>query len=316
MIRARLTQTPTRMRQRGVAIILALLIVMLAATIAAYMAQQQNLWQQQVENQFNWVQARKIGITAIDWARAVLADDAGINNYDYPGEMWTEQLPAQTVENGQVKGTIEDQQGLFNLNNLVSNGVINPAYVDRFKRLLKLLDLPPELAEALADWMDADGDVRYPGGAEDAYYLSLPQPYRAANRPLVELDELLLVKGFNAAMLDRLRPYVSVLPSLTSPTPINVNFASPEVLAAIINGLSITDARMLVQQRTGQPFQTVADFDKRLPPNEQPVSGSVTVSSQFFMVSGYVNYGQSQVVMKALLQRTGTLSTVIWQSIQ
>lgn len=302
-----------RTRQRGVAVILALLIVMLAATLAAYMAQQQDLWQRQVENQFNWAQARKIGIAAIDWARAVLADDARANNYDYDSEMWTKRLPAASVEDGEVMGTIEDQQGLFNLNNLARNGVSSMADIARFKRLLGMLDLPVELAPALADWLDADNETQYPGGAEDAYYLSLSQPYRTANRPLVELDELLLIKGFDAATLNRLRPYVSVLPT---PTPINVNFAPPEVLAAVIDGLTISEARLMVQQRVGQPFKTVEEFGSRLPPRKQAPDGMVTVSSQFFMVRGYANFGRSQVVTEALLQRTAGWPAVVWQNIQ
>lgn len=302
-----------RARQRGVAVILALLIVMLAATLAAYMAQQQDLWQRQVENQFNWTQARKIGIAAIDWARAVLADDARANNYDHDSEIWTKHLPAASVEDGEIMGTIEDQQGLFNLNNLAHNGVSSMADMARFKRLLALLDLPLELAPALADWLDADNETQYPGGAEDAYYLALPQPYRTANRPLVELDELLLVKGFDMATLNRLRPYVSVLPT---PTPINVNFAPPEVLAAVIDGLTISEARLMVQQRVGQPFKTVGEFGLRLPPRKQVPDGMVTVSSQFFMVRGYANFGRSQVVTEALLQRVGAWPSVVWQNIQ
>lgn len=302
-----------RARQRGVAVVLAMLIVMLATTIAAYMAQQQNMWQQQVENQFNWVQARKVGIASIDWARAVLSDDAAANNYDYPGEMWTKQLPAATVENGDVAGIIEDQQGLFNLNNLVRNGVASAPDVARFQRLLGLLDLPTDLAISLADWMDADSQAQYPGGAEDAYYLALPQPYRAANRPLAELDELLLVKGFDAETVKRLRPFVSVLPITT---PINVNFAPPEVLAAAIEGLSISWARTLAQGRTAQPYRTLAEFNGHLPVQMQLADAVGTVSSQFFMVRGYANFGKSQVVMEALLQRSGQQATVVWQNIE
>ncbi len=313
MRRATLVHNAPQARQRGVAVILALLIVMLAVTVAAYMAQQQNMWQQQVENQFNWGQARKIGIASIDFARAVLADDAATNNYDYPGEMWTKQLPAATVENGEVMGTIEDQQGLFNLNNLVRNGVTSAPDVARFQRLLAMLDLPKELAVSLADWMDADGEVQSPGGAEDAYYLALPQPYRTANRPLAELDELLLVRGFDAATVKRLRPYVSALPA---PTPINVNFAPPEVLAAVVDGLSISTARTLLQQCATQPFRTLAEFNSRLPPQMQVPDGVAAVSSQYFMVRGYANFGKSQVVMEALVQRTGAQSTVVWQNIE
>jgi general secretion pathway protein K len=313
MMRARLSSRANPARQRGVAVILALLIVMLATTLAVYMAQQQDMWQQQVENQFNWVQARSVGGAAVDWARAVLADDASSSNYDYPGEMWTKQLPAATVENGQVAGVIEDQQGLFNLNNLVRNGATSGADVERFQRLLALIGLPGDLAVSLADWMDADGEVQYPGGAEDAYYLGLPQPYRAANRPLVELDELLLVKGYDAETLKRLRPYVTVLPV---PTPINVNFAPPEVLAAMVDGLSISLARSVAQQRATQPFRTLADFNSRLPSQMQVPDTLATVSSQYFMVKGYASFGKSQVVMEALLQRNGVQSTVIWQDIE
>lgn len=299
-------------RQRGAAIILAMLVVLMAAVLAAYMAQQQDLWQREVEARFQWVQARKVGMAAVDWARAVLADDAVASRFDYPGEMWNKQLPAATVEHGKVVGRIIDQQGLFNLNNLVRNGMTSPADMARFRRLLTLIDLPPDLADSLADWMDADSEVQG-AGAEDAYYLALPHPYRAANRPLVELDELRLVKGFNADTVRRLRPFVSVLPGYT---PINVNFAPPEVLAAVVDGLPISMARQLVQQRAEQPFPTLADFNSRLPLHLSAVDGIATVSSSFFMVKGYTKFGQSQVVMVALLQRTGTHSSVIWQNIE
>lgn len=302
----------TALRQRGAAVILAMLVVLMAALLAAYMARQQDLWQREVEARFQWVQARKVGMAAVDWARAVLADDAAANHFDYPGEMWTKQLPAATVEQGKVVGRIVDQQGLFNLNNLVRNGATSPADMARFRRLLVLIDLPPDLADSLADWMDADGVVQG-AGAEDAYYLALPHPYRAANRPLVELDELRLVKGFNADTVRRLRPFVSVLPGYA---PINVNFAPPEVLAAVIDGLPISMARQVAQGRAEHPFASLPDFNSRLPLHLRAVDGVATVSSSFFMVKGYTKFGQSQVVMEALLQRTGTKSTVIWQSIE
>lgn len=302
-----------RPRQRGAAVILAMLVVLIASLLATYMAEQQDLWQQQVEAQFNWGQARQVGNAAIDWARAVLADDAMTASYDYPGELWTKRLPAATVDEGEIVGYIEDQQGRFNLNNLVQNGVASPPDVARFQRLLALIGLPTDLVYPLVDWMDTDCAPENPGGAEDAYYLALPHPYRTANRPLVELDELLLVKGYDAATVQRLRPYVSVLPE---PTPINVNFAQPEVLSAMIDGLPLSMARQLVQERASRPFASVADFNSRLPAHLQAVEGVATVSTQYFMVTGNATFGRSQVVMEALLSRTGTQSKVIWQTIK
>jgi len=306
--------SPSRQNQNGVAIIMVLLIVALATSLAAFMATQQNLWQRQVESQFDRTQARRIGIAAIDWARAVLADDARTGNTDHEAEMWALRLPAMPVENGEVTGVIEDRQGLFNLNNLVRNGANSAPDVAQFQRLLDLLGLPGELATALADWMDADSEQQYPNGAEDVYYLSLPKPYRSANRPLAELGELVRIKGFDANTIERLRPYVAILPT---PTPVNVNFAPAEVLASVMQGMSLSDARLLVQQRSGRPFKDIADFRQRLPHGGiQAPDGNITVSSQFFWVTGRASVGRSQVITQALLQRAGGWPTVVWQNVQ
>lgn len=300
--------------QNGVAIIMVLLIVSLATSLAAFMATQQNLWLRQVESQFDRTQARRIGIAAIDWARAVLADDARASSIDHEKEIWALRLPAMPVENGEVTGVIEDRQGMFNLNNLVRNGATSAPDVAQFERLLGMLGLPGELASALADWMDADSDTQYPGGAENVYYLALPRPYRAANRPLAEIGELSLVKGFDSRTIERLRPFVAVLPL---PGAININFAPPEVLAAVVENMSLADARMLVQQRSMRPFMSVMDFKQRLPHGGIQVSdANITVSSQFFLVTGRASVGRAQVTTQALLQRSGGWPSVVWQSVQ
>lgn len=301
-------------RQNGVAIIMVLLIVALATSLAAFMATQQNLWLRQVESQFDRAQARRIGIAAIDWARAVLADDARTSGVDHEKEIWALRLPAMPVESGEVTGVIEDRQGMFNLNNLVRNGATSAPDVAQFKRLLGMLGLPVELATTLADWMDADSETQYPGGAENAYYLALQHPYRAANRPLAELGELSLVKGFDSRTIERLRPYVAALPL---PGAINVNFAPPEVLAAVAENMSLADARLLAQQRNMRPFKGVTDFRQRLPHGGIQVSdGNITVSSQFFLVTGRASMGRAQVTTQALLQRAGGWPSVVWQSVQ
>lgn len=291
-----------------------MLIVALATVLATYLAQQQQLWQRQVESQFDRTQARRLGIAGIDWARAVLADDARANNTDHDGEMWALRLPAMPVDNGEVMGVIEDRQGLFNLNNLVRNGLSSAPDIAQFQRLLGLLGLPGELAAALADWMDSDSETQYPGGAEDVYYLSLAQPYRSANRPLVELGELSVVKGFDERSIERLRPFVSVLPLSL---PINANFAQAEVLAAMIPDMSLSDARVLVQQRRGKPFKDVNDFKQRLPRGGMQMNSlDFSVSSEFFWVTGRARVANSQVTTQALLQRTGSWPMVVWQNVQ
>lgn len=79
--------------QHGVALVLVLLIVAMATTIAAFMAQQQAFWQREMENGRDRAQARRIAEAGIDWARAVLADDESVNpGVDNAREMWAMQL--------------------------------------------------------------------------------------------------------------------------------------------------------------------------------------------------------------------------------
>ena len=293
-------------RQQGVAIIMVLLIVAIATSLAAYMAMQQNLWQRQVESQFERAQARQLGAAGIDWARAILAEDARGNAVDHEKEIWTLRLPAIPVEGGEVIGAIEDRQGLFNLNNVAAN-------VAQFQRLLAVLGLPADLAPVLADWMD-DGSEQQAGGAEDGYYLALPQPYRAANRPLVELGELARVKGFDSRTIDRLRPFVSVLPAGTK---VNVNFAPAEVLMAVIPELNLSDARSIVQQRQGKPFKVPDDFNQLMVKmGKEKVNSGISVTSEYFWVTGRASVGKAQVVTQALMHRASTWPSVVWQSVQ
>lgn len=223
-------------------------------------------------------------------------------------------LPAIPVEGGEVQGTILDQQGLFNLNNLVSNGVVSLPDLARFQRLLGSLGLPPELGGALVDWMDADNQTMM-NGAEDEYYLGLDKPYRCANRPLSDIGELAWVKGFDATIIKRLQPFVSVLPE--SGTPVNVNFAPPEVLVAVLPGLTLQDARQMATQIKSTPFKTTADFLQQLPKSVSQDSTMVlSVSSQYFMVTGYATQGDGASSVHALLHRTGIWATQVRKSLQ
>ncbi len=300
--------------ERGVALITVLLIVAMATTVAAFMAQQQGFWQREFENGRDRAQARRIAQAGVDWARAVLADDAANNQYDHPREMWAMKLPPIPIEDGEVQGLIGDQQGLFNLNNLVQNGMASAADLARLQRLLSTLGLPPELGNALTDWMDTDSVPMANGGAEDGYYANLATPYRAANRPLTELSELLWVQGFDAKTIGRLAGYVTVLPERTQ---LNVNFASAEVLSAVIAGLSLQDARQIVAGRKDHPFKTVAEFTQRLPAGVgEAASPALSVNSRYFLVEGRAVQRQAEFSAQALLLRQNVWPTVVRQSVQ
>jgi len=300
------------LRQRGAVLLVALLIVALAAAGASALLQQQDLAVRQLETNRDFEQAQWILKGGVQWARSILAQDARASTVDHAEELWATGLPSAEIEQGTVSGDISDQQGLFNLNNLVRDGKPSGPDIAMLKRLLRAVDLRAELADAIADWIDADRETLAPGGAEDDFYLGLPVPYRTANRPLAEMGELLRVRGCDEAAVARLRRVATVLPRRT---PINVNFAALEVLVALVDGLTLSEALVLTRGRSTAPIRDRQDFRARLPRRDLQVDEEAySVDSQFFLVQGRAKTGKADVRMESLLQREkGSLPVVVWQ---
>ncbi len=298
-------------RQRGVAIVLAMGVVALAATAATAIMVSQSTWSRQSELTRDHVQAQILVQAGVDWSRAVLSEDRRASSLDHLGEPWALRLAPIPVDNGEIAGYIEDQQGLFNVNHLVKEGKFSLAQLARFQRLLAILGLPIELADSLADWIDADSDPQSEGGAEDRYYLALEPPYLAANRPLADLSELALVRGFDDNVRARLRPFVTALPRYTQ---INVNTAPAEVLAAVVDGLDLDTARALIAQRDKTYFRSTADFTRQVNLRGATGAEEITVSSDYFMVTLRATIGQSEARGMALLAREDMRwPAVIWK---
>lgn len=300
-----------RSAQRGVAIVLAMGVVALAALAATGIMVAQSTWARQSELVTGHAQAQGLVRAGVEWARVLLNEDRRLGSLDHFGEPWALRPAPVAVENGQIGGYIEDAQGRFNVNNIVVDGIVNRAELVRFRRLLAILELPPALADALADWIDSDAHLQSANGAEDAYYLGLQPPYLAANQPLAEISELALVKGFDSKVRARLKPFVTALPQATQ---VNVNTASAEVLAATIDGLDLDRARALVEGRDRAYFKSIADFANRLPGGlNVPVTG-VALGSRYFVVTLQSRIGAAQASGSALLARDASgWPAVVWQ---
>jgi general secretion pathway protein K len=302
-----------RAAQRGVAIVLAMGVVAMAAMAATAIMITQSTWSRAAELTADHVQAQVLIQAGADWARALLGYDRRSTNVDHLGEPWAMRLPAMPVENGELTGFIEDEQGRFNLNNVVKDGKVNIAQLAIFSRLLATLGLPPGLADALTDWVDADSEA-LPQGGEDAYYLALQTPYLAANRPLIDIDELALVRGFNESVRARLHPFVAALPRFTA---VNVNTAPPEVLAALIDGLGLDGARNLAARRERVFFRSFDDFFKQIPSGLLVPTENVSVSSDYFLATLRVTMGGAQARGTALLARGSDLwPAIVWTKSQ
>ena len=303
-----------RARQHGVAIVLAMGVVALAAMAATAIMITQSTWSRASELTANHVQAQVLIQAGADWSRAVLSYDRRSNSVDHLGEPWALRLPPMPIENGELTGYIEDQQGLFNLNNLVKGGKVNLAQLANFQRLLSTLGLPTALAGALADWIDADSEPQPQGGAEDDFYLALQPPYLAANRPLIDVDELALVRGFDDGVRARLRPFVTALPRFTA---VNANTASPEVLAAVVEGLGLDGARAMVAQRERAYFRNWDEFFRQLPPGLIVPTENISVSSDYFMATLRVTIAGAQARGSVLLARGDTgWPAIVWRKTQ
>ena len=297
--------------ERGVAVVLAMGVVALAAIAAAAMLASQSTWSRHAELSAEHVQAQALVRAGVDWARALLSDDRRASNVDHLGEPWAMRVPPVPVDNGELAGQIDDQQGAFNLNNLVRNGKVSPPHVEQFRRLLQILALPDALAGNLVDWLDADSEPQPQGGAEDAYYRAQQPPYSAANRALTDVSELALVSGFDQAARTRLRPFVSALPRSTA---VNANTASPEVLAAVVEGLGLDGARALVAQRERAYFRNFSDFSNHLPAGLTVPAEGITASSDYFLASVRVSIGGAQARGSALLARgQAGWPAVVWR---
>jgi general secretion pathway protein K len=303
-----------RIAQRGVAIVLAMGVVALAAMAATAIVITQSTWSRASELTVDHVQGQVLIQAGADWARALLGYDRRANNVDHLGEPWAMRLPAMPVENGELRGYIEDQQGRFNVNNIVKDGKVNPAQFAIYQRLLGTLGLPVTLADTLTDWIDADSEVM-PQGAEDAFYMGLQLPYLAANRALIDVDELVLVRGYNDGVRARLRPFISALPRFTA---VNANTASPEVLAAVIDGLGLDGARNMIGRRDRTFFRSYDDFIKQLPSGLVAPVENISVNSNYFMATLRVTMGGAEARGLALLARgnTDAWPAIVWTKTQ
>lgn len=229
-------------RQRGVALIVAVLLVALATVIVASLIDTTDLALARTRNTVREQQAqayaRGLEVWAMDWLRRDLNEEAGV---DSNGDVWARQLPPLDVPGGRITGRLRDRNGCFNLNHLVVNGVEDPIARRRFERLLRALKLAPELADAVIDYADVDSESGT-RGAEDMAYLLASPPRRAANQPFAHVSELRLVRGVDDKVFRVLEPQVCANPGNS---PINVNTATPAVLMALVDLLDEGAARKL-----------------------------------------------------------------------
>lgn len=314
----------THRRQRGIAVITALLLTTLAITIVASLFWEQQVQVRAIENQRQQLQKQWILRGALDWASLILREDAKHSSPDHLDEPWAVPLAEtrldQYVEEGHaddhasealLSGGISDAQARYNLTNLCTNGTINPAEVAAFARLLDNAKLNPALAQATAEVMAAAQRAKgsAEGQTQGADGVNGGQPGQQPVN-LVHLEDLLAVPGFSPELLAQLKEFVIFLPRAT---PVNVNTAPAEVLAARFEALSPDEAVSLAAMRKTARFRDLADFTHRLPGKTLDVLASqASVETHYFLVDGKVRMSRAALDVQALIERNGATTRVVW----
>jgi len=308
-------------RQRGAALLAAMLTVMLVATFSAAA-----LWQQwrasEVEAaERGRVQAAWVLIGALDWSRLILREDALTGGPDHLAEPWavplaearlTSFLSAEKnvasdnlegLPDAFLSGRVVDAQSKLNVLSLVDGNKPVPASVATFTKLFNILGLPAsELSVMTSSLVRALATSTDPAGGGDAGTAPLmPQ----------EVSQLVWL-GLSPSTAAALEPYVTILPIRT---PLNINTASAEAISASLPSLTISDARQLVEKRTRSFFKQIADANATLPNGGAPFNAAQhSVSTQFFEVYGRLRLDRTWVEERSLLQRDGVTVKTIWRN--
>jgi general secretion pathway protein K len=301
-------------RQRGAALLAAMLVVTLVASFAAAA-----LWRQwravEIEAADRTrVQSSWILTGALDWARLILREDFNADRTDYLSEPWAVPLQEARLstflaadqnnnmdgggEAGDVflSGGITDLQARLNLTTLVQAGSIQTKWFETFQRLFDVLGLPqPQLAK-LAENLRFAGDI-----AVDNQNGS-----RAPLKP--QRIEQLAWLGVPDDVIAALEPYVTILPSAS--TQVNLNTAPAEVLYALGRNLSLADAKRLVAERERQHFRAVADAIKIVPTATFDLTAA-SVDTQYFEVRGRMRMDEVVIEERSVVHRIGRTVRVL-----
>ncbi|MGX0876104.1 general secretion pathway protein K [Roseovarius sp. MBR-154] len=270
-------------RDRGIALLNALIIVAAISAVAAGLMLRAETSRVRVED----LQISQQAALHLDAAEFLIdpvlrADWERDQGLDHLQEGWARERFDAEIDRGLLRGQIRDLQGRFNVNSLSAPSDL--AAAQSFERLLRTLGLPVDLGPEIAGYVQARGPVR----AGD--YAARAVPVRPRGAAIDRIEELRLVRGMTEPHYARLLPHVAALPPGTG---LNVNTASAEVLGAVLPTANPAGIARFMAERARLPFESRSDFTLRAEnlihpravAQAQVPDGGFTVSSNRFEVS-------------------------------
>lgn len=308
-------------KQRGVALIVVLLIVAMVVIIATNITSRNQLSMRRTLNLAQYDQAYWYAISAEELAKKILKQDLD----DSEGRVHKQQYWAMSdvvfpAEYGEIAGKITDMRSCFNLNALsvttkeVENGQPKlPLAAKQYKALLVSLGMDDftadHLTQTLKDYIDED-TVASPYGAEDAEYEARHVPYRAANTLMNHRSELRAVMGYSQDIYLKLLPYICVIPGSDRQL-LNVNTIDVEqaaLLAAMLdNQISVGEAESIINQRPGDGFAKIDDFYESSSMGsikwEDAMKSTFVTNSQYFLLASGAKVDNAIFRMESVLKK-------------
>ena len=313
--RAYRQSTPaSRQAQRGIALIVAILLVALGTILASAIAYENAMTARRGSGTYAFDESILIAQGAEALAaygiRQFFQSDPG---HVYIGQGWDKPVgPMEVTPGAMLEASLEDLQGRFNLNNLVkSDGTPDPTNVAAFTKLLELVGLETKWAPMVVDWIDADIVPQSIDGAEDSVYMGQAPPYRTANRYITSASELLALPGFGRDRYLALAPYVTALPWNTT---INVCTARDKVLDAFLasgqTDFSSTSGQLDKNRAQGSTgcFPTPANYQAAFgdPKQWAAVQNKFKPTSTYFRLTSFITIGGAEFNVYSLLYRDAT----------
>lgn len=317
--------------QTGAALLSVLLLVAILSVVAATTLDRVILSTKLAQNGQSARQARLLSYAAEELALARIADLRAANATQTTQAASGFGRPQIfTLPDGRIVATAYDGGNCFNLNSLVkldgNNGwVENPLGRDQFLSLMVALSVPENEArpvvDAATDWADSDSSP-LASGAEDDVYLSLEQPYAAANQLFVDKSELRAISNMSPQLYARLEPFVCALP-IAELSPLNVNTLQSEQSALLAmlypaGAMTRNNARDYLAKRPSGGYGSLVKFWEGLAsagtPPVQIAQNQVKLITNWFLLDLQIESGDVRLREKALIAAEQAPPQIMWRS--
>jgi general secretion pathway protein K len=217
-------------------------------------------------------------------------------------------------ETGTIEISITEESGKLCINDLVQPRGIDDFTLLALNRLGKRLQIPENVWNALADWMDNDDSPRS-NGAETSYYQAQKPPYVAHNAKLATIAELSLVRGFTSENVTALRPFVTIYADAIQ-SPVNINTAPKEVLKALDDGIDDRMAERILEERRLKPFVETHNLSQISGAEtiSQRLIGKVSYKGSLFRITSVARVKETARTVEAVLRMSGATPVLLsWQ---